>query len=75
MMVRFEPGKTYTGRKFGDSDCVICVRVISRTPKTARVLTDWWEHVFRISEHTGVEIIKWGNYPMAPRVFADRVQP
>lgn len=73
-MTQFEPGKTYWTRSICDHDCIISVKVISRTEKSIKTTISGEAKTFRIKVWDSVEQIKpWGNYSMCPIVGADRV--
>ena len=68
----FQPGKTYTTRSACDYDCVISVKVVSRTAKTIKTADG---KTLRIGDHGYGEFVKpWGSYSMAPMVSAERGQ-
>lgn len=70
-MKTFETGKTYATRSICDSNCIISVEVVSRTPKTLQVKTGGKAKTLRIGTYDGAEFVKpWGSYSMAPIVRA-----
>jgi hypothetical protein len=70
MAATFKAGSTYTFRSAGDADFVGHFTVISRTEKTVRTA---YGTTLRIKLWNGIEtVLPWGNYSMAPVVFADR---
>lgn len=72
-MERFEQGKTYQTRSICDHDCIVAVRVVSRTAKTIK--TDEGKTLRIAVWHDGsAEYVKpWGSYSMAPMVKASQV--
>lgn len=75
----FEPGKTYTTRSTCNHDCVIAVRIISRTAKSVVMveLINGKPHDEpkrkKIYTDQGREyIMPWGQFSMAPCLYAER---
>jgi uncharacterized protein with GYD domain len=79
MVTKFVVGRTYYTRSVCDHDCIITVKVVSRTAKTVRAQTSKGAKTLRVSEYrdrSGLDVIEqvkpWGSYSMAPIVGADR---
>lgn len=79
MVSKFVVGRTYYTRSVCDHDCIITVKVVSRTAKTIRAETSKGTQTLRVSEYQDrsrldvIEQVKpWGRYSMAPIVGADR---
>lgn len=73
-MNKFEAGKTYYTRSVCDADCIVTVKVASRTAKTLKTEEG---KTLRIGvwHDESTEFVKpWGSYSMAPMVRAERVQ-
>lgn len=69
-MTQFEAGKTYQTRSICDSNCIISVKVVSRTAKTIKTEKG---KTLRIGTYDGHEFVKpWGSYSMAPIVNSER---
>lgn len=73
--MKFEAGKTYTGRSICDSEQIYRMTVVSRTPKTIKVQMDGANlKTLRPGVYDGVEFVKPnGNYSMALIIRADKV--
>lgn len=70
-MTNFEAGKTYTARSVCDSDCIITVKVVSRTAKF--MTTDKGKRLGISRSSDGIEQVRpWGSYSMCPIVRAVR---
>ena len=72
-MTKFEAGKFYSTRSVCDHNCIITIKVLSRTAKTIKARSaSHGDRTLRISEWQGCEQVKpWGSYSMAPIVGAD----
>lgn len=70
-MKTFQTGRTYATPSICDSNCLVTVEVISRTPKTLQVKTKGKAKTLRIGTYDGEEFVKpWGSYSMCPIVRA-----
>jgi hypothetical protein len=72
-MKKFETGKGYWTRSICDHECIISLKVKSRTAKTITTTVHGEEKVFRIKVWDGVEQVRpWGTYSMCPIIGADK---
>ena len=74
-MKKFEIGKTYIYKFYGDRDVAVPCKIIKRTAKTF-TFNDPAEtetYTKKIRETFGVECVSTGSYSMAPTLYADRV--
>jgi hypothetical protein len=76
-IIQFVAGRTYYTRSVCDHNCIITVKVVSRTAKTIRAETSKGLQTLRVSEYrdrSGLDVIEqvkpWGSYSMAPIVEA-----
>lgn len=75
-MKTFKAGSTYKTRSPGDANCVITVKVLSRTAKTLKAEVGGEVKSLRVHNADGVEFAKpWGSYSMAPTLRASQVEP
>jgi hypothetical protein len=77
-MNTFEPGKTYWTTSICDHNCVIEVKIISRTQKTVRAIVSGKPaKTFRPGNYDGAEcLLPWGRGSMMPIVDAtDTTRP
>ena len=74
-MTKFEAGKTYAYKFYGDHDLVVLCKIIKRTAKTITYLEldENKTYTKKIRETFGVECVSTGSYSMAPTLYADRV--
>lgn len=75
-MKAFETGKTYSTRSICDTNCIITMKVLSRTAKTITALVDDEVKKLRISSklssyRNAETVLPWGSYSMAPMISAD----
>jgi hypothetical protein len=74
-MMKFETGKTYAYKFYGDHNLVVLCKIIKRTAKTVTYveLDENRTYTRKIRETFGVECVSIGSYSMAPTLYADRV--
>jgi len=74
-MTKFETGKTYAYKFYGDHDLVVLCKVIKRTEKTITYVELDENKTFtrKIRETFGVECVSVASYSMAPTLYADHV--
>lgn len=74
-MTKFEAGKTYIYKFYGDRDVAVPCKIIKRTAKTITYVELDENKTFtrKIRETFGVECASIGSYSMAPTLYADRV--
>jgi hypothetical protein len=74
-MKKFEIGKTYIYKFYGDRDVAVPCQIIKRTAKTITYMELDENKTFtrKIRETFGVECVSTGSYSMAPTLYADRV--
>ena len=74
-MKKFEIGKTYVYKFYGDHDLVVLCKIIKRTAKTITYLEldENKTYTKKIRETFGVECVSTGSYSMAPTLYADNV--
>lgn len=77
MTAKFEAGRTYRTRSIVNSDFWVTIKVINRTAKTIRVVTQTRSEPknLRITalpgSFDGAETVKpWGSYSMCPIIIA-----
>lgn len=69
-MKTFKSGQTYTARSICDHDCIITVKVVSRTEKSIKTAEGKTLRV-KVWNDGSCEYVKpWGSYSMAPMVQA-----
>ena len=73
--MKFETGRTYAYKFYGDHDLVVLCKIIKRTAKTVTYveLDENRTYTRKIRETFGVECVSIGSYSMAPTLYADRV--
>ena len=73
--VKFEVGKTYIYKFYGDRDVAVPCKITKRTAKTITYveLDENKTYTKRIRESFGVECVSIASYSMAPVLFADRL--
>ena len=73
--VKFEVGKTYIYKFYGDRDVAVHCKITKRTAKTITFIDLDENKTFtkRIHESFGVECVAIASYYMAPVIFADRL--
>ena len=73
--IKFEVGKTYIYKFFGDHDLAIPCKITKRTAKTITYveLDENKTYTKRIRESFGVECVSIASYSMAPVLFANRL--
>lgn len=74
-MKKFEIGKTYIYKFYGDRDVAVPCKIIKRTAKTVTYieLDENKTYTKKIRETFGVECVSTGSHSMAPTLYADRV--
>ena len=74
-MTKFETGKTYIYKFYGDHDLEVRCKVIKRTEKTITYveLDENKTCTRRIRETFGVECVSIASYSMAPTLYANHV--
>ncbi len=77
-MLKFEVGKTYTGRFISDSDCTYGFKILSRTAKRITITDAITHEVKQIGvslDQSGNEMAyPFGRYSMCPIIRAERFE-